>query len=149
MPRLDDTSEQNILNMLMENKIINAEQMKQIQSVSKEVGKTKLETALDRELTSEDEIRKTLSESYSLPRVELKNYKLDNKLKKVCSLCKNINKSNENPKTVVDESVKFEKFNKSDMNNLFLDQNFVVHSKEHLIQQYFFLNLYHIFYTTL
>jgi len=49
----------------------------------------------------------------------------DNKLKKVCSLCKNINKSNENPKTVVDESVKFEKFNKSDMNNLFLDQNFM------------------------
>ena len=48
----------------------------------------------------------------------------DNKLKKVCSLCKNINKSNENPKTVVDESVKFEKFNKSDMNNLFLDKNF-------------------------
>ena len=83
MLRLDDTSEQNILNMLMENKIINAEQMKQIQSVSKEVGKTKLETALDRELTSEDEIRKTLSESYSLPIVELKKYKLDDKLKKI------------------------------------------------------------------
>ena len=70
--RLDETSEQNILNMLQENKIINAEQIKQIQSVSKEIGKTKLETALDRELTSEDEIRKTLSESYSLPIVELK-----------------------------------------------------------------------------
>ena len=83
MLRLDDTSEQNILNMLMENKIINAEQMKQIQSVSKEVGKTKLETALDRELTNENEIRKTLSESYSLPIVELKKYKLDDKLKKI------------------------------------------------------------------
>ena len=46
--RLDETSEQNILNMLQENKIINAEQIKQIQSVSKEIGKTKLETALDR-----------------------------------------------------------------------------------------------------
>ena len=45
---LDTTSEQNILNMLIENKIINAEQMKQIRSVSKEAGKTKLETALDR-----------------------------------------------------------------------------------------------------
>ena len=83
MLRLDDTSEQNILNMLMENKIINAEQMKQIWSVSKEVGKTKLETALDRELTNENEIRKTLSESYSLPIVELKKYKLDDKLKKI------------------------------------------------------------------
>ena len=81
--RLDDTSEQNILNMLVENKIINTEQMKQIQSVSKEVGKTKLETALDRELTNENEIRKTLSESYSLPIVELKKYKLDDKLKKI------------------------------------------------------------------
>ena len=81
--RLDHTSEQNILNMLMENKIINTEQMKQIQSVSKEVGKTKLETALDRELTSEDEICKTLSKSYSLPIVELKKYKLDEKLKKI------------------------------------------------------------------
>ena len=80
---LDTTSEQNILNMLVENKIINAEQMKQIESVSKEVGKTKLETALDRELTNENEIRKTLSESYSLPIVELKKYTLDDKLKKI------------------------------------------------------------------
>ena len=80
---LDTTSEQNILNMLIENKIINAEQMKQIESVSKEVGKTKLETALDRELTNENEICKTLSESYSLPIVELKKYKLDDKLKKI------------------------------------------------------------------
>jgi len=81
--RLDNTSEQNILNMLMENKIINTEQMRQIESVSKEVGKTKLETALDRELTNENEICKTLSESYSLPIVELKKYKLNDKLKKI------------------------------------------------------------------
>ena len=81
--RLDETSEQNILNMLQENKIINAEQIKQIQSVSKEIGKTKLETALDRELTNEIEIRNTLSDSYSLPIVELKKYKLNEKLKKI------------------------------------------------------------------
>ena len=47
----------------------------------------------------------------------------DNKSEKVCSLCKNTDKSNENPKTVVDESVKSEKFNDSDTNNLSLDQN--------------------------
>jgi len=81
--RLDETSEQNILNMLLENKIINAEQIKQIQSVSKEIGKTKLETALDRELTNEIEIRNTLAESYSLPTVDLKKYKLNEKLKKI------------------------------------------------------------------
>ena len=46
--RLDNTSEQSILNMLVENKIINTEQMKQIQSVSKEVGKTKMPVLLKR-----------------------------------------------------------------------------------------------------
>ena len=81
--QLDETSEQNILNMLRENKIINADQIKQIQTVSKEIGKTKLETALDRELTNEIEIRKTLSESYSLPIVELKSYELTEKLKNI------------------------------------------------------------------
>ena len=83
MLRLDDTSEKNILNMLMDHKMINSEQMKRIMNTSKEIGKTKLETAIELELANEDEIVKILSDSYSLPRVELKNYKLDNKLKKV------------------------------------------------------------------
>ena len=83
MLRLDDTSEKNILNMLMDHKMINSEQMKRITNTSEEIGKTKLETAIELELANEDEIVKILSDSYSLPRVELKNYKLDNKLKKV------------------------------------------------------------------
>ena len=83
MLRLDDTSEKNILNMLMDHKMINSEQMKRITNTSKEIGKTKLETAIELELANEDEIVKILSNTYSLPRVELKNYKLDNKLKKV------------------------------------------------------------------
>ena len=82
MLRLDDTSEKNILNMLMDHKMINSEQMKRITNTSKEIGKTKLETAIELELANEDEIVKILSNTYSLPRVELKNYKLDNKLKK-------------------------------------------------------------------
>ena len=83
MLRLDDTSEKNILNMLMDHKMINSEQMKRITNTSKEIGKTELETAIELELANEDEIVKILSNTYSLPRVELKNYKLDNKLKKV------------------------------------------------------------------
>jgi type IV pilus assembly protein PilB len=81
--RLDDTSEKNILNMLIDHKVINSEQMKRIMNTSKEIGKTKLETAIELELANEDEIVKILSNSYSLPKVELKNYKLDDKLKKV------------------------------------------------------------------
>ena len=81
--RLDDTSEKNILNMLMDQKIINSEQMKRIMDTSKEIGKTKLETAIELELANEDEIVQILSNTYSLPKVELKKYKLDDKLKKV------------------------------------------------------------------
>jgi len=84
--QLDHTSEQNILNMLLENKIINSDQLKQITSLSKETGKTPLETVLDRELASEDIIRKTLSDSYSLPIVDLKKYKISDKLKKIIPL---------------------------------------------------------------
>ena len=83
MLRLDDTSEQNILNMLVEHKTLNLEQIKRIKSTSKEVGKTELETALELELANEEEILKIFSDSYSLPVVELKNYKLDNKLIKI------------------------------------------------------------------
>ena len=43
--KLDATSEQNILNMLMEGSIISAEQISKINSTSAEIGKSKLETA--------------------------------------------------------------------------------------------------------
>ena len=45
--RLDNTSEQNILNMLMENSSISNEQMLKINTTSSEIGKTKLETAFN------------------------------------------------------------------------------------------------------
>ena len=41
MLRLDNTSEQNILNMLMDQSVITVEQMQQITTMSKEVGKSK------------------------------------------------------------------------------------------------------------
>jgi len=83
MLRLDDTSEQNILNMLMDHSLISSEQMHQITTMSKEVGKSKLETAFELNLATEKKILKLLSSTYSLPIVDLKPYKVDEKLKKI------------------------------------------------------------------
>ena len=81
--RLDSASEQNILNMLMENSIISADQMSKINSTSLEIGKSKLETVFELNLSNEDEILKILSTSYSLPIVNLEDYKIDEKIKKI------------------------------------------------------------------
>jgi len=81
--RLDSASEQNILNMLMENSIISADQMSKINSTSLEIGKSKLETVYELNLSNEDEILKILSTSYSLPIVNLEDYKIDEKIKKI------------------------------------------------------------------
>ena len=45
--KLDITSEQNILNMLLDHSVINDNQLSKINSTSNEVGKTKLETAME------------------------------------------------------------------------------------------------------
>jgi len=84
--RLESASEQNILNMLMENSIISADQMSKINSTSLEIGKSKLETVFELNLSNEDEILKILSTSYSLPIVNLENYKIDEKIKKIIDL---------------------------------------------------------------
>ena len=69
--RLDNTSEQNILNMLMESSGISADQVSKINTTSAEIGKTKLETALELNFTNEEKILKTLSSTYSLPIIDL------------------------------------------------------------------------------
>jgi len=74
--RLDNTSEQNILNMLMDHSLINMDQMNKIKTMSKEIGKSILETAFELNFTSEKKILDILSTSYSLPVVELKSYKI-------------------------------------------------------------------------
>ena len=51
--QLDTTSEQNILNMLMDQAVINADQMTKIKAMSKEIGKSRLETAFELNLTDE------------------------------------------------------------------------------------------------
>ena len=84
--RLDSASQQNILNMLMENSILSADQMSKINSTSVEIGKSKLETIFELNLSDEDEILKILSTSYSLPIVDLADYKIDEKIKKIIDL---------------------------------------------------------------
>ena len=54
--QLDTTSEQNILNMLMDQSVINSEQMAKIKVMSKEIGKSKLETAFELNFTDEKKI---------------------------------------------------------------------------------------------
>ena len=84
--RLDTTSEQNILNMLMDQSVISTEQMTKIKAMSKEIGKSRLETAFELNLTDEKKIIEILSKAYSLDTVDLKKYKINDKLKKIVPL---------------------------------------------------------------
>ena len=87
MPQLlDDTSEQNILNMLLDHSLIDSKQLRQIKTMSKEVGKSKLETAFELNFTDEKKIIAILAKSYSLDVVDLKKYKINDKLKKIVPL---------------------------------------------------------------
>jgi len=81
--KLDNTSEQNILNMLMEGSIISPEQISKINLTSKEIGKSKLETAFELNFADEVKILKLLSSSYSLPIIDLKKTVIDPKIKKI------------------------------------------------------------------
>ena len=84
--KLNLSSEQNILNMLMEGSVISAEQMTKINNTSPEIGKTKLETAFELNMVDEDKILKILSASYSLPAVDLSKKVIDPKIKKIIDL---------------------------------------------------------------
>ena len=84
--KLDISSEQNILNMLMDGSVISAEQMIRINNTSSEIGKTKLETAFELNIVDEDKILKVLSTAYSLPIVNLSKKVIDPKIKKIIDL---------------------------------------------------------------
>ena len=84
--KLDVTSEQNILNMLLDHSVINDNQLSKINSTSSEVGKTKLETAIELNLANEEKIVSVLASSYSLEIVNLSEKKIDQKIKQVLDL---------------------------------------------------------------
>ena len=82
MIRLDNTSEQSIINMLRENNALSGQQIKQIENLSKESGKSQIETAFELNITNELKVAELLSESFSIPLVKLDDVKVDNNLKK-------------------------------------------------------------------
>jgi len=84
--KLDLNSEQNILNMLMESSSLTEEQMSKINATSSEIGKTKLETAIELNFTNETKIQKTLSTNYSLELISLEKKVIDPKIKKIIDL---------------------------------------------------------------
>ena len=86
MLKLNDTSEQSILNMLVEHKSISSQQLKQIETLSNEGGKTKLETSFELNITNPDKILSVLADSYSLPKVELKKIVITDKIKQLAAL---------------------------------------------------------------
>ena len=86
MIKLDDSSELNILNMLVDHKVLTSQQYKQIETLSEEGGKSKLITAFELNLTNSATIQKVLSESYSLPSIELKKIVITDQIRKVASL---------------------------------------------------------------
>ena len=86
MIRLDNTSEQSIITMLRDNNLLNQDQVKQIETLSKESGKSQLETAFELNITNDNKIAKLLSESFSIPLVNLEQVKITKELKKYAEL---------------------------------------------------------------
>ena len=70
----------------MDQSVISIDQMTKIKAMSKEIGKSRLETAFELNLTDEKKIIAILSKSYSLDIVDLKKYKINDKLKKIVPL---------------------------------------------------------------
>jgi len=83
---LDPQSEQSILNMLLDHSVLNDSSVSKIINTSKEIGKTKIETAIELKLTDEQKILKLLSSAYSLDIVDLNEKKIDEKIKKILDL---------------------------------------------------------------
>ena len=83
MIKIDQSSEQNILNMLMEHSLVDFNQVKKITEISKESGKSRLEIAFDLNYADEAKVLKLLSTTYSLPIIDLKGRVLSEDIKKI------------------------------------------------------------------
>ena len=86
MIRLDNTSEQSIITMLRDNNVLNNDQVKQIENLSKESGKSQLETAFELNITNDTKIAELLSESFSIPLINLEQIKISKEVKKYAEL---------------------------------------------------------------
>ena len=86
MIRLDNTSEQSIITMLRDNNVLNHDQVKQIETLSKESGKSQLETAFELNITNDAKIAELLSQSFSIPLANLDHVKISKEVKKYAEL---------------------------------------------------------------
>ena len=66
MIRLDTTSEQSIINMLRDHNALSMQQIKQIETLSKESGKSQIETAFELNITNDTKVAQLLSDSFFL-----------------------------------------------------------------------------------
>ena len=82
MIRLDYTSEKSIINMLRDHNALSVQQIKQIETLSKESGKSQIETAFELNITNDTKVAQLLSDSFSIPLVNLNEIKLSDNLKK-------------------------------------------------------------------
>ena len=82
MIRLDYTSEKSIINMLRDHNALSAQQIKQIETLSQESGKSQIETAFELNITNDTKVAQLLSDSFSIPLVNLNEIKLSDNLKK-------------------------------------------------------------------
>ena len=81
--KLDLKSELAIINMLVDSSDISNDQFDKINSASEEIGKSKLETAIELNLTDEDKILKVLANTYHLEIIDLSSKEPDIKLKEI------------------------------------------------------------------
>ena len=82
MIRLDNTSEKSIINMLRDHNALSAQQIKQIETLSQESGKSQIETAFELNITNDTKVAQLLSDSFSIPLVNLNEIKISDNLKK-------------------------------------------------------------------
>ena len=68
--------------MLRDHDALSAQQIKQIETLSKESGKSQIETAFELNITNDTKVAELLSDSFSIPLVNLNEIKLNDDLKK-------------------------------------------------------------------
>ena len=84
--KLDNKSEQNIINMLCDHDQISSDQLDRIKKGSPEIGKTELETAFEFQFTDEDKILNTLSSTYSLEIIDLQEKKITEEISQILGI---------------------------------------------------------------
>ena len=84
--KLDNKSEQNIINMLCDHDQLTDDQLNKIKKGSPEIGKSELETAFEFKFTDEEKILSTLASTYSLEIIDLSQIEITEEIVNILSL---------------------------------------------------------------